>query len=123
MAWLIEELGVNVDMQRGQDSDASQDAVSIGAIHELAAARHWWHVHQALPYLTKNGASLELRDQDGKTALHIAPDCSTKKGEFYMDAVRILLKSERTSMPWTLQGRRVYPWLAMTCCSSTMALK
>ncbi|KAH8692272.1 ankyrin repeat-containing domain protein [Talaromyces proteolyticus] len=68
---LVEKISVNLDAQARCEVD-DQPVASQGCLHELACGRHWWQVMQALPYLVEKGASLELRDEMGRTPLHIA---------------------------------------------------
>lgn len=92
---LVGEMGVNINAQRRERvyRKGYQVLTAAGALHKLAAGHSWWHVDEALPYLIKMGANLELRDENGATPLHIALDCSGYKGAFYKKAAKILIES------------------------------
>lgn len=91
---LVEKLGVNINLNCRKESWANGKRESVlgnGVLHDLAEGATWWNVHQALPYLIRQGANLELRNDDGETPLHIAMDYERYKGVFYKEAVKILL--------------------------------
>ncbi|OQE39983.1 hypothetical protein PENCOP_c006G05004 [Penicillium coprophilum] len=91
---LVENLGVNIDVQRREKKFVDDNYVSVldhAVLHDLAKGKTWWNVHQALPYLISKGANLEVRNYMGETPLHIALDYTMSKGVFYKDAVDILL--------------------------------
>ncbi|EXK24272.1 hypothetical protein FOMG_18991 [Fusarium oxysporum f. sp. melonis 26406] len=66
------------------------------ALHYAARGYSWWHAHQALPYLLKAGADINVRSYDEDTPLHMAlwghgyPD---RLGPFAKDAARILVEN------------------------------
>jgi ankyrin repeat protein len=91
---LVEKLDVNININGRKESYTSgkrEFVLGNGALHDLAEGVTWWNVHQALPYLIRKGANLELRNDDGETPLHVALDYERYKGVFYKDAVKILL--------------------------------
>ncbi|KAJ5635238.1 ankyrin 2-3/unc44 [Penicillium longicatenatum] len=87
LKFLVEDIGVNINVQHREHK-----GLCGSVLHSLAAGHHWWHVAEALPYLIKMGANIELRDRKGRTPLHIALDFF-KKGPFYKEAARILVEN------------------------------
>ncbi|SPO01786.1 uncharacterized protein DNG_04459 [Cephalotrichum gorgonifer] len=62
------------------------------ALHSLAVGKACWHTYQALPYLIKAGAHLEIRDQKGRTPLHIALNPEEQdRGTFSREAATVLV--------------------------------
>ncbi|KGO39178.1 hypothetical protein PEXP_046520 [Penicillium expansum] len=88
---LVEKFGVSLNAQFRESSESMETKVAGGALHKLALGCSWWHVHEALPYLIKKGADLELRGDDGVTPLHAA--MHPKHGPFRRNAVQILIES------------------------------
>ncbi|KAJ5671312.1 hypothetical protein N7507_000439 [Penicillium longicatenatum] len=98
--FLIEEMGVNINATcRNTDSFISQkqrQTVIVSdnsALHDIAMGKTWWNVHEALPYLIRKGADLELRNMRGDTPLHVAVNEKRPMGVFYKEAVQILLEA------------------------------
>ncbi|KAJ5145345.1 hypothetical protein N7448_002737 [Penicillium atrosanguineum] len=93
---LVEKMGININLNCRKESWANGKKESVlgnGVLHGLAEGVTWWNVHQALPYLIRKGANLELRNEDGETPLHIALDYEGRKGVFYKEAAKILLRN------------------------------
>lgn len=91
---LVEKMGVSINLNHRKESWANgkhQSVLGNGVLHDLAEGATWWNVHQALPYLIRKGANLELRNDDGETPLHISLDYERYKGVFYKEAVKFLL--------------------------------
>lgn len=64
------------------------------AIHSVARGTSWWQVHQALPYLIKAGADVNVRNYLGLTPLHVAlKGDGNWPGSFNKDAARILVEA------------------------------
>jgi ankyrin repeat protein len=92
---LVEKMGININSKCRKETWASgkrEIVLGNGILHDLAEGTTWWNVHQALPYLMRKGANLDLRNDDGETPLHIALDYERYKGVFYKEAVKILLE-------------------------------
>ncbi|KAJ5889943.1 hypothetical protein N7504_010753 [Penicillium tannophilum] len=87
LRFLVEDMTVNIDVQNREHK-----GLGGSVLHILAAGCNWWHVAQALPYVIKMGANIELRDQNGRTPLHIALDF-LENGPFYKEAARILVEN------------------------------
>lgn len=51
---------------------AENDSSGECALFHVARGYHWWHVHQALPYLLDMGADISMRNEKGQTPLHMA---------------------------------------------------
>lgn len=65
---LVEKFGVDIN-----EVHYSRDlVVTDSALLTLAEKTSWWHTQQALPYLIKAGADLNIRNYQGQTPLHIA---------------------------------------------------
>ncbi|CAH0028484.1 unnamed protein product [Clonostachys rhizophaga] len=65
---LVEKFGVDInELHYDPDYD-----VTDSALLTLARETSWWHTQQALPYLIKAGADLNIRNYQGQTPLHIA---------------------------------------------------
>lgn len=93
---LVEGFSVNINAKsrvRVYNMEECESMPSDGALHCLAEGCSWWHAHQALPYLIKMGADLEIRDTNGATPLHVALGFSQCKGVFYREAARVLIES------------------------------
>ncbi|KAH7127344.1 putative ankyrin repeat protein [Dactylonectria macrodidyma] len=66
------------------------------ALHYAARGYSWWHAHQAVPYLLKAGADINLRSYNEDTPLHMAlwgPGHPDRPGPFAKDAARILVEN------------------------------
>ncbi|KAG8157059.1 hypothetical protein KVR01_013049 [Diaporthe batatas] len=87
---LVEDFGVAIDELHGQykpvDGGYELESPRDSALHSLAKGSHWWHVAQALPYLIKKGANLEVRNSEGHTPLHIALGAAHHLGIFHQNA-------------------------------------
>ncbi|CAI0644089.1 unnamed protein product [Colletotrichum noveboracense] len=92
---LVEDFGADINEMSWSTMKFGNDELQTmqGALHMLARGNHWWHVAQALPYLIGRSASLELRNAQGQTPLHIALECGGKirTGPFHRDAARLLI--------------------------------
>ncbi|CAG9983012.1 unnamed protein product [Clonostachys byssicola] len=65
---LVERFGVDInELHYDRDLKATNSA-----LHSLAQSTSWWHTQQALPYLIKAGADLNIRNYLGQAPLHIA---------------------------------------------------
>lgn len=61
-------------------------------MHFLALGKQGWHVYDALPYLLSRSRDLEVRNQNGEAALHIALDNQQPgSGPFQKEAARVLI--------------------------------
>ncbi|KAJ5094572.1 hypothetical protein N7456_010433 [Penicillium angulare] len=92
---LVEKKGVEVNA-RHRISPGYGILAELGgsALHELVKRRTWWSVNQAIPYMIKMGADIELRNENGETPLHLALNGTLRRQpELYKDAVRILVHS------------------------------
>ncbi|KAF6823636.1 ankyrin repeat-containing protein, partial [Colletotrichum musicola] len=74
---LVETVGVDVNCRHRADSglfgrSQSADANGGGILHALVRSQRWWHASQALPYLVRMGADMEIKDNEGLTALGAA---------------------------------------------------
>ncbi|KAF6814465.1 ankyrin repeat-containing protein [Colletotrichum sojae] len=71
---LVETVGVDVNCRRRAASGRPQSADANGGsiLHALVRSQRWWHVSQALPYLVRMGADIEIKDNEGLTALGAA---------------------------------------------------
>ncbi|KAH8660260.1 ankyrin repeat-containing domain protein [Xylariales sp. PMI_506] len=67
---LVEKLGIPV-LETNIESHPKKGS-RISAVHQVAKGKHWWHVHQALPYFIKSGIDLDTADAQGYTPLHWA---------------------------------------------------
>ena len=94
---LVEEHKVNIDAQHFVQIYGDRDHERMygeSALHRVASGLQWWHVFQALPYLIKAGANLELRNEDGCTPLHLALGASKNApGYFHNESARVLIDS------------------------------
>ncbi|KAJ5547867.1 hypothetical protein N7513_005101 [Penicillium frequentans] len=94
--FLVEEMGINISATSRKETfvirSMRMEKVSDSSVlHEIALGKTWWNVHEALPYLIRKGADLEVRNGSGDTPLHIAIEHNSYKGAFYKEAVQILL--------------------------------
>lgn len=94
--FLVEEMGINISATSRKEifvikSMRMEQVSGSSVLHEIALGKTWWNVHDALPYLIRKGADLEVRNESGDTPLHIAIQHNSYKGAFYTEAVRILL--------------------------------
>ncbi|KAK5989438.1 Ankyrin-3-like protein [Cladobotryum mycophilum] len=94
---LVEKFAVDVNelYYSREWVDGEYKVVPIGsALHSVAAGRSWWQVHQALPYLLKARADMNIRDRYGQTPLHFAlRENGNGSGTFHNDAARILIEA------------------------------
>ncbi|KAK4188935.1 ankyrin-2 [Podospora australis] len=99
LRFLVEEAGASVNayhLQHGwQQSTNSYDYyVDHSPLHALAQGKHWWHVHEGLPYLISRKADLEARDAKGDTPLHKAlSKVSHGPSPFSKLAAKVLLEA------------------------------
>lgn len=96
--FLVEEIGVNINATSRNETfhfiDTWEGYVSGNtALHDLAEGKSWWHVHEALPYLIRKGADVNVRNNIGDTPLHISVEEQMFKGVFYKEAVKVLLEN------------------------------
>ncbi|VUC36282.1 unnamed protein product [Clonostachys rosea] len=79
--YLVEELGVDVDDGFYSWPSYYQNVFEYqkvnDAVNKCCSGDHWWQVAEALPYLLKRGANLEVRDVCGRTTLLWALGCSS----------------------------------------------
>jgi ankyrin repeat protein len=95
--FLVEEMAVNINVLRRTDvivykGKRREYVAGNSVLHEIAQGKTWWNVHQALPYLIRKGADLEVRNASGDTPLQIAVTERMYKGVFYKEAARLLLE-------------------------------
>ncbi|CAH0041719.1 unnamed protein product [Clonostachys rhizophaga] len=69
-----------------------EGTAGASALHTVSLGCHWWQVHQALPYLLRSGANIDLRDAGGRTALHTALGQYLQQ-PFQRDAARLLVEA------------------------------
>lgn len=72
---LIEKMGADINAQNAVCAGTLEHRVwkkGSSALHELARGSSWWKYAQGLKYLIERGADLELRDEKGRTPLHLA---------------------------------------------------
>ncbi|KAJ5784770.1 uncharacterized protein N7503_009982 [Penicillium pulvis] len=94
--FLVEEMGINISATSRQkifvsNGKRSEHVSGNSVLHKIAEGKTWWNVHEALPYLIRKGADLEVRNESGDTPLHIAVEQDRYKGVFYKQAVQNLL--------------------------------
>lgn len=81
---LVEKFAVDI---------AESDSLGECALFHVVRGNHWWHVHQALPYLLDRGADISMRDEKGQTPLHMALQGDAKvPGPYNWDAAKILVQ-------------------------------
>ncbi|KAM0265174.1 hypothetical protein ACHAQJ_000327 [Trichoderma viride] len=81
---LVEKFAIDI-----HETDASGEC----ALFYVAQGYHWWHVHQALPYLLDFGADVFMRNGKGQTPLHIALQGNDQApGPYNWDAAKILIE-------------------------------
>ncbi|KAI5457076.1 ankyrin repeat-containing domain protein [Mariannaea sp. PMI_226] len=94
---MVEKFGVDVNeaYYTSEYLDNKYKTVpSDSPIHRVSRGEHWWHVHQALPYLLKAGADIHMRDFNKQTPLHIAlRGDQMYPGPFHLDAAKILVEA------------------------------
>lgn len=64
---------------------------STSALLNASGGRTWWHANQAVPYLIKAGANLEVTNDSGQTPLNLALAASKGGSLFAKDACRALV--------------------------------
>ncbi|RSM12008.1 hypothetical protein CDV31_006458 [Fusarium ambrosium] len=92
---LVEKFGVDVN-EMSYPPVSARDIEKSSALHLVAFGRAWWHVHQALPYLLKAGADINIRNSNGQTPLLIALgglDGRYLYGPYCMDATKMLIEA------------------------------
>lgn len=81
---LVEKFAIDVN-----ETDSSTQS----ALFYVSRSLHWWHVHQALPYLLDAGADVHTRNNKGQTPLHMALEADGNwPGPYYWDAAKILIE-------------------------------
>ncbi|VUC24921.1 unnamed protein product [Clonostachys rosea] len=94
---LLERFNVNVNELVPVDDPETmtyKGTSGASALHTVSLGRHWWQVHQALPYLLRSGADVNLRDDQEQTALHVALGGTTSLcRSFRRDAARLLIEA------------------------------
>ncbi|KAJ4179680.1 hypothetical protein NW767_014571 [Fusarium falciforme] len=68
---LVEKFGVDIN-ELHYTSAFINNVPSDSALLYVSRGNSWWHVHQALPYLLKAGADVNIRNHKGRTPLHMA---------------------------------------------------
>ncbi|KAL2672549.1 hypothetical protein Neosp_013261 [[Neocosmospora] mangrovei] len=92
---LVEKFGVDVN-EMSYPPVSVRDVEKSAALHLVAFGRAWWHVHQALPYLLKAGADINIRNSNGQTPLLISLggiDFRYLYGPYCMDATKMLIEA------------------------------
>ncbi|CAH0026027.1 unnamed protein product [Clonostachys rhizophaga] len=93
---LVESFRVDInefEYQRQRVNNESIVVPASSALHQVAHGRTWWQTFQALPYLLKAGANIEIRNFKGETPLLSAlEEISTRPGLFQTHVVRTLLE-------------------------------
>ncbi|KAI8711761.1 NACHT domain-containing protein [Fusarium sp. LHS14.1] len=92
---LVEKFGVDVN-EMSYPPVSARDVEKSSALHLVAFGRAWWHVHQALPYLLKSGADINIRNSNGQTPLLISLggiDFRYLYGPYCMDATKMLIEA------------------------------
>ncbi|CAG9973273.1 unnamed protein product [Clonostachys byssicola] len=93
---LVEDFQVDInefEYQRQRVNNESIVVPTSSALHQVAHGHTWWQTFQALPYLLKAGANIEIRNFKGETPLLLAlEELSTRPGLFQKDVVRTLLE-------------------------------
>ncbi|UPL00227.1 hypothetical protein LCI18_011161 [Fusarium solani-melongenae] len=92
---LVEKFGVDVN-ETSYPPVSARDIEKSSALHLVAFGRAWWHVHQALPYLLKAGADINIRNSNGQTPLLISLgriDFHYLYGPYCMDATKMLIEA------------------------------
>ncbi|KAJ5096668.1 hypothetical protein N7456_007389 [Penicillium angulare] len=72
---VVEDFGVNINAKRTQRifrDLGHHPTICNGVLHDLALGKFWWHVNEALPYLIRMGADINIRNREGKTPLIVA---------------------------------------------------
>lgn len=96
---LVESHHVDVNVLSATIPSYPYSAQEVGfggtALHILALANHWWQL-EAIRYLIASGASVNARDGQGQTPLHVAAKGKRHshhkdKGSWSLAAVRVLL--------------------------------
>jgi ankyrin repeat protein len=97
---LVETFRADINLQAStQLWDQRNEMIIKGesALHVLARGHHWWQVYQALPYLISHGANVKLKDDNGRTPLHIAlemgPGNIPRISSFQEEAARTLVSA------------------------------
>jgi ankyrin repeat protein len=93
---LVETFYVDInefEYQRQRVNNESIVVPASSALHQVAHGHTWWQTFQALPYLLKAGANIEIRNFKGETPLLSAlEEISTRPGLFQKHVVRTLLE-------------------------------
>ncbi|CAI6335138.1 unnamed protein product [Periconia digitata] len=69
---LVEKFHVDVNYINHVKSSHSSGNSSNTVLHHLAEGKYWWHTALAIPYLLFKGADSDLKDDQGRTPLHVA---------------------------------------------------
>ncbi|RSL50140.1 hypothetical protein CEP54_012087 [Fusarium duplospermum] len=92
---LVDKFGVDVN-EMSYPAGSARDIEKSSALHLVSFGRAWWHVHQALPYLLKAGADINIRNSNGQTPLLIALGGLDRRylyGPYCMDATKMLIEA------------------------------
>ncbi|KAM0426586.1 hypothetical protein ACHAPT_008279 [Fusarium lateritium] len=92
---LVDKFGVDVNELSYPPPRAFGTGKS-SALHHLALGQTWWHVHQALPYLLKAGAEIDIRNSNGQTPLFVSLggiDRYSLYGPYCMEATKMLIEA------------------------------
>lgn len=94
---LVEKFCVHIDELEYTNTYVNDTYATVptdSALHYAARGNCWWHAHQALPYLIKAGADIDIRDHNGQTPLHMAlQGDGNYPGPFSRDAAKILIEA------------------------------
>ncbi|CAH0055349.1 unnamed protein product [Clonostachys solani] len=93
---LVEHFQVDINELEYQRQRVDNESIVVpanSALHQVAHGHTWWHTFQALPYLLKAGANIEIRNFKGQTPLLLAlEEISTRPGLFQKHVIKSLLE-------------------------------